>query len=65
MPLVLFNPSIGPYQVLPLRARVDLGAITMTGAPYSPKLQHYWNLISRLFSAISRTLLGRGLNPFF
>ena len=31
MPLVLFNPSFGPYQVLPRRARVDLGAMTIKG----------------------------------
>ena len=28
------------------------------GAPLSPKLQHYWNLTIRLFSVISRTLVG-------
>ena len=31
MPLVLFNPYIGPYQVLPRRAKVDLGAMVMKG----------------------------------
>ena len=31
MPLVLFNPLIGAYQVLPRRARVDLGAMAMKG----------------------------------
>ena len=28
---------------------------------YSPKLQHYWNCTMRLFSHISRTLVGCGL----
>ena len=28
---VLFNPQIGPYQVLPLRARVDLGSMAKKG----------------------------------
>ena len=37
MPLVLFNPYIGPYQVLPLRARVDLGAMAMKGYSAFPK----------------------------
>ena len=37
MPLVLFNPKIGPYQVLPLRARVDLGPIAMKGCSVFPK----------------------------
>ena len=31
MLLVLFIPLIGPYQVLPLWARVDLGALAMKG----------------------------------
>ena len=31
MPLVLFNPKIRPYQVIPRRARVGLGAIVMKG----------------------------------
>ena len=29
--------------------------------PHSPKLQYYWNLTIRLFSVISRTLVGGGL----
>ena len=29
MQLAIFDPKIGPYQVLPLWARVDLGAMTM------------------------------------
>ena len=37
MLLVIFNPYIGPYQVLPLRARVDLGAMAMKGYSVFPK----------------------------
>ena len=37
MLLVLFNPYIGPYQVLPLQARVDLGAMAMKGYSAFPK----------------------------
>ena len=37
MLLVLFNPYIGPYQVLPLRARVNLGAMAMKGYSTIPK----------------------------
>ena len=37
MLLVLFNPWIWPYQVLPLRARVDLGAMTIKGYSAFPK----------------------------
>ena len=64
MPLVLFKPYIGPYQVLPGRARVDLGAMAMKGSfvfPQSPSI--YWNLIIRLFSVINRTLIGEGVLP--
>ena len=33
------------------------------GTPHSPKLQHCWNLTIRLFSVISRTLVGGGSYP--
>ena len=35
--LVLFNPYTGPYQVLPLQAWVDLGAMAMKGYSAFPK----------------------------
>ena len=37
MLLVLFNPYIGPYQVLPLQARVDLEAMAIKGYSAFPK----------------------------
>ena len=37
MQLVLFNPYIGLLQVLPFRARVDLGAMAMKGCSAFPK----------------------------
>ena len=37
MPLVLFNPEIGPYGVVPLRARVDMGAMAIKGYSAFPK----------------------------
>ena len=37
MQLVLFNSQIGPYQMLPLQARVDLGAMTMKECSAFPK----------------------------
>ena len=37
MPLVLFNPLIGPCQVLPLQATVDLGAMATKGWSALPK----------------------------
>ena len=50
---VPFDSLIEPYKVLPLRARVDLGAMAMNG--YSAFTKHYRNLSIRLFSVISRT----------
>ena len=37
MQLVLFNPLIGPYQVQPFWARVDLGAMAMKVYSSFPK----------------------------
>ena len=37
MPTVLFNPCIGPYRVLPRRARVDVGEMAMKGYCVFPK----------------------------
>ena len=34
---ILFNLMIWPYQVLPLRVRVDLGAMAMKGYSAFPK----------------------------
>ena len=53
--LLQFDPIIGPYQMLPLRARVDLGAMVMN------ELYYYWNHTIRWISVISRTLVGGGL----
>ena len=46
--------------MLPLRARVELGAMAMKWFSAFPKVQHPWNFTIRLFSAISRTLVGSG-----
>ena len=37
MPLVPFNPKIGPYRVLPHWARVDLRAMAMKRCSAFPK----------------------------
>ena len=46
--------------MLPLRARVELGAMALKGysAFKDPKIQYYWNLTIRLLSVIFRTLVG-------
>ena len=46
---VLFDPHIGPYQVLPFKARVDLGVMAMKG---HSKHLHCWSLTIILFSVI-------------
>ena len=51
---VLFEPLIGPYQVLQLRARVDPGVVAIKDTQHSPKLPYYWSLTIRLLSVISR-----------
>ena len=50
--LVLFDPWIGANQVLLLQVRVDLGVMAM---------KRYSAFPIRLFSVISRTLVGRGV----
>ena len=52
MLLVLFNPLIWPYQVLPLRTRVELEAMAMKGYSAFPKApallkphHHIWTLV--------------------
>ena len=41
MSTVLFDPLIGPYQVLPFQTSVNLGAMAMTGALPSDGLMSY------------------------
>ena len=53
-----------PYQVLPLQARVDLGAMAIKTRLHSPKLQYCCSLTIRLFSVINRILVaGWGHTP--
>ena len=59
MPWVLFISKIGPYQV----PEWSWEQWQWRGAPHYPKLQHQWNLTIRLFSVISRTLIGVGVYP--
>ena len=50
--------------MLPLQARVNLGAMAMKGVLHiPPKLQHCWSLTIRLFSVLSRTPVGGGSYP--
>ena len=48
--------------MLPLRDKVDLGAMAIKRHLNSPKLQYHWNLIIRFFSVVSRTLVGEVLS---
>ena len=57
--LVLFDPWIGPYLVLSLRARVNLRAMAMkeySTFPKAPALLEPHHQI--VFSVLSRTLVG-------
>ena len=47
---ILFDPKTGPYQVLPLSARVGLGAMTMKGYSLFPKAPALLEPRLRLFS---------------
>ena len=59
--IVLFNPWIGTYQVLPLWFSVNLGGIAIKEYSAFPKFKHYWSLTIRLFCVISETLVGEVL----
>ena len=64
MPLFLFNPWIWPYQVLPRRATVDLGAMAIKG--YSAFLKAPASLEPRhqiVQCHIQDTRRGEGLTP--
>ena len=63
MLLVLFNPLIGPYQVQPLRARVDPGEMAMKGCSVFPKAPTLLRPQIRLFRGTSRALIGGGVLP--
>ena len=45
--------ALRPYEVLPLRTWVDLGALAMKEYSTFPKLKNYWSLTIKLFSVIS------------
>ena len=56
MQIVLFNPLIGPYQVLPFRARVDLGAMAKKGCSAFPKAPTSDHLVSYPGHSLGRCL---------
>ena len=56
--LVLFDLEIAPYQVISLRARVDLGTMAMKGTFHFPKFQHYCCLTSEFLGSYTGHSLG-------
>ena len=55
--IFLFNPLMGPYQVLPLRVRVDQGAMVMKGSstfPKPPKLEPHHQIEFNVIPKICR-----------
>ena len=63
MQLVLFDPQIGPYQVLPLWARVDLGAMVMKGYSAFSKAPALLEPHHQIVSVITGHSLGWGVYP--
>ena len=61
MPLVLFNPKIGPDQMLPRRARVDLEAMAMKGYFAFPKAPALLESCHQIKCHIQDTHLAGGL----
>ena len=62
MLLVLFNPEIGPYQVLPFRVRVDRGAMAMKWCSAFPKAPESLEPHHQIIQChIQDTYWGRGL----
>ena len=59
----LFDPQIGPDQVLPLRVRVDQRAIAMKRYSTFPKSLALLGLSIRYFNVISSPLVARGVLP--
>ena len=58
---VLFNPWIGPLSGATTPGQSGPGERWQwRGTPYSPKLHHHLNITIRLFSVISKTLVGGG-----
>ena len=63
MQLVLFNPQIGPYQMLSFRARVDLGAIAVKGCSAFPKAPASLELHHQIVQCHIQDTHGGGLTP--
>ena len=61
--LVLFNPCIEPYQVLPLRARVDLGAKAIKGYSASDCLVSYRRTLVAGFLPLCREAVSVFYSP--
>ena len=56
--LVLFNPKVGPYQLLPLRTRLDLGMMAINEYPVFPKALVLLKPHHQIFGVIPSTLVG-------
>ena len=60
--LVLFNPYIGAFHLLPLRVRRDRGEIAIKGYSAFPNDSPFLKPQHQIDCVISRTLVGRVLN---
>ena len=59
-----FDPYIGPYQVQPLQARVELGTMAMKGYSAFPKAPALLQPHHQIVKCHIRTLVGGGSNSF-
>ena len=62
MPLVLFTRREGPIRCCHAGPEWTWEQWQWRDTHYSPNPQHYWDLTIRLFSVISRTLIGEVLS---
>ena len=65
MPLVLFNPLIGPSQVLPRRPRVDLGTMAIKEYSAFPKAPALLEPHHQIVYCHTRTLCREAVGVFY
>ena len=63
--IFLFDPLMVLYLVLPLRVRVDLGAMAMYGYSIFPKTPKHEPHYQMQFTVISQIVVGDGVLPFY
>ena len=66
---VLFDPQIRPYQMLPLRVKMDLGAMAMKGYSIFPKcprlLPHYQIVLCHIRTLVEGSYPSAGMQSVY